>query len=88
MKAGRLDTPMGIYTRVPACDRLFRTRTKPLAGDGRIPDGARELPGSGVGEANGEGGIQVVPGVGAKRDVRLGRGDALHLVEPAGDDVG
>src|SRR3984957_14100009 len=38
-------------------------------------------------EADREGGLQVMAGVGAERDVRLRRGDAVHLVQPAGDGV-
>src|SRR6202041_458138 len=46
-------------------------------------------PASGVGaQAEGERGLQVVPGVGTERDVRLGVRAAGDLVQPAGDDVG
>lgn len=39
-------------------------------------------------DADAEGGLQVVPRVGAERDVRLGPGDAGDLVEVAGNDLG
>src|SRR5688500_15982173 len=39
-------------------------------------------------ETEGERRLEVVAGVGAERDVGLGRSDAWHLVEPVGDDRG
>ena len=52
--------------------------------------GARPSWSVGVGgvEADREGRFQVVPGVGAEGDVRLGLEHAGHLVDPAGDDLG
>src|SRR5580698_1424998 len=41
-----------------------------------------------VGQAQGEGGLQVVPGVGAEGDMGLGVRDPGNLVQPPGDDVG
>src|SRR4029077_6318114 len=46
------------------------------------PDGS-----GGLGVADGERGLEVVPGVGAERDVRLGVGHAGHPVQPARDDL-
>ena len=48
----------------------------------------RRRPSVGALEADREGRLEVVPGVGAERDVGLGVEHARHLVDPAGDHLG
>ncbi len=75
------------------CRRLGRRggRSRPLGrGDpGLSRAGARpRRVGRQLVEAEGERGVEVVPGVGAEGEVRLRRPDAGHLAQPVGDDVG
>ena len=85
--ARRCGAPPGALRRGPPVAALagaLRREAAPVAG---APPGAVMRPLELV-EPDAEGRLQVVLGVGAEGDVRLGLGDALDLVEPIGDDRG
>jgi hypothetical protein len=80
--------------RAALLDRWVRSAGRPVAGprcrltgSGRA-SGAGGVPSVGGVEADRERGLEVVPGVGAEGDVRVGVEHAGHLVDPAGDDLG
>ena len=89
LPGGRRDpAPRALRRRAPVAALAGALRREAVADAAcTVPCGASGLREASV-ETDAERGLEVVLGVGAEGDVRLGLGHALDLVEPVGDDRG